>query len=164
MHPRKAERLQMTRKLILLATLILALGVISGGIAIAAGGGAGPQAGTTTVETGEDESGKAENGEGAKAENGNGGQAEDESGEQSESDESGETSESSDSEERLTDPAAKKAADAAVAATGGGTVTSVERDDGDAGYEVEIRKADGSEAQVQLDTSFKVRQTTGDDD
>lgn len=67
------------------------------------------------------------------------------------------------SDESLTGEAATKASDAALAATGGGTVLAVESDDGNAGYEVEIRKTDGSETEVELDKSFKVVQREVDD-
>lgn len=47
--------------------------------------------------------------------------------------------------------------------TGGVTVLAVETDDGNAGYEVEIRRSDGSEVEVELDTSFKVVPRAADD-
>jgi hypothetical protein len=142
-HPDRRDVIN--RKLALLAALILALGVLSGGIAIAAGGGAGPQAGAPAgSETGQDD-------DGAEAEDADARQDDDGAGEK-------------DADESLTGSSAEKAANAALEVVGGGTVLGVERDDGNAGYEVEIRKADGSEAEVQLDTSFNVRQSAGGDD
>lgn len=70
-----------------------------------------------------------------------------------------------------TDDRALSAADreqaerAALAETGGGTVTSTEADDL-TGYEVEVRQADGTEVDVHLDESFEVvsTRTDGPDD
>ena len=46
---------------------------------------------------------------------------------------------------------------AAVQAVGGGTLIDVEAgDDGDAAYEAEVRKADGTEVEVTLDKDLKV--------
>lgn len=59
---------------------------------------------------------------------------------------------------------AVKAADAALATTGGGTVTGVETDDNGAGYEVEVRKSDGSAVEVQLGNDFQPRADEADDD
>ena len=53
---------------------------------------------------------------------------------------------------------------AALAHTGGGTVTETEIGDGDAAYEVEVRLADGSQIEVQLDESFAVISSEADDD
>ena len=66
-----------------------------------------------------------------------------------------------DSEESLTGPDAQKAKSAAIAAVGGGgTVTEVERDDGDGTsggvYEVEVTRDDGSQVDVHLDRNFDV--------
>jgi hypothetical protein len=71
-----------------------------------------------------------------------------------------------DSEEQVTGPAADRAGAAAVRAAGGGTVLEVERQDGDGGgaYEVEVRRADGSEVEVHLDASFEPVGTAADDD
>ncbi len=63
----------------------------------------------------------------------------------------------------LTGSSADKAAEAALATTVAGTVLAVESDDGGAGYEVEIRKSDGSEVEVELDKSFSVTQCPDDD-
>jgi uncharacterized membrane protein YkoI len=67
-----------------------------------------------------------------------------------------------DREEAAVDETARRrASDAALAETGGGTVTSVEHD-GD-GYEVEVTSADGTEWDVDLDGSFAVRRAARDD-
>ena len=62
------------------------------------------------------------------------------------------------------DEDAGKAATAALATTGGGTVTGVESDDDGAGYEGEVRKGDGSTVEVQLGKDFQARADAGDDD
>lgn len=64
-----------------------------------------------------------------------------------------------DSEGSISPADAEKAKAAALKIAGGGTVQDVEMgDDGNPGwYEVEIRKADGSEVKVQLDASFNER-------
>ena len=67
-----------------------------------------------------------------------------------------------DSEESLTGPDAQKAKSAAIAAVGGGTLTEVERDDGDDGYgtsgvyEVEVEREDGTQLEVHLDGDYDV--------
>jgi uncharacterized membrane protein YkoI len=67
-----------------------------------------------------------------------------------------------DSEEGLTGPDAQKAKSAAIAAVGSGTISEVERDDGDDGYgtsgvyEVEVTRNDGSELEVHLDGDYDV--------
>jgi len=67
-----------------------------------------------------------------------------------------------DSEEQATGPEAEKAKSAAIAAVGGGTVTEVERDDGDDGYgtsglyEVEVKREDGTQLEVHLDGDYDV--------
>jgi len=72
----------------------------------------------------------------------------------------------SDSEERLTGPDAQKAKSAAVAAVGGGTLTGVERDDGNGSgvYEVEVKRDDGSQVEVHLDGDYKVVGQEADED
>jgi hypothetical protein len=57
-----------------------------------------------------------------------------------------------------------RATAAALAHVGKGTVTEAESEDGGNTYEVEIRLRDGSEVEVQLDSSFEVTGTEGDDD
>ncbi len=76
-----------------------------------------------------------------------------------------------DSEERLTGPDAQKAKSAAIAAVGGGTLTEVERDDGDDGYgtsggvyEVEVTRDDGSQVEVHLDGDYDVVGQEADED
>ena len=76
-----------------------------------------------------------------------------------------------DSEKQLTGPEAEKAKSAAIAAVGGGTVTEVERDDGDDGYgtsggvyEVEVKREDGSQLEVHLDGDYNVVGQEADED
>jgi hypothetical protein len=70
------------------------------------------------------------------------------------------------SDEPVTGPAAAKASSAALEATGGGTVLGIERQDGDGPgvFEVEVRRADGSQVDLQLDARFRPVGTTADDD
>jgi hypothetical protein len=69
-------------------------------------------------------------------------------------------------DESVTGPDAEKAKSAAVQAVGGGSVTEVEHQDGDGGgvYEVEVKRADGSQVEVDLDGAFHPVGTAGDDD
>ncbi len=97
----------MTRKLVLIAVIVLALGGLSAGIAIAAGGGG---------------------------------------------------------EEPLTGPNLEKATSAALAHTGGGSVTETETGDDGAAYSVEVRLDDGSQVEVNLDENFEVIGQEADDD
>ena len=75
-----------------------------------------------------------------------------------------------DSEEQVTGPDAQQAKSAAVAAVGGGTVTEVERDDGDDGYgtsgvyEVEVTRDGGSQLEVHLDGDYDVVGQEADED
>jgi uncharacterized membrane protein YkoI len=76
-----------------------------------------------------------------------------------------------DSEEQLTGTGVKKAKSAAIAVVGGGTVTEVERDDGDDGYgtsgvyyEVEVARDDGSQLEVHLDGAYNVVGQEADED
>jgi uncharacterized membrane protein YkoI len=75
-----------------------------------------------------------------------------------------------DSEEQVTGPEAEKAKSAAIAAVGGGTLTEVERDDGDDGYgtssvyEVEVKRDDGSQVEVHLDGDYNVVGQEADED
>jgi uncharacterized membrane protein YkoI len=75
-----------------------------------------------------------------------------------------------DSEEQATGPEAEKAKSAAIAAVGGGTVTEVERNDGDDGYgtsgvyEVAVTREDGSQVEVHLDGDYNVVGQEADDD
>ena len=56
----------------------------------------------------------------------------------------------------ITGDALTKASEAALARTGGGTVTDTEQGDNEAFYDVEVTRADGSVVDVQLDQNFKV--------
>jgi uncharacterized membrane protein YkoI len=75
-----------------------------------------------------------------------------------------------DSEEQVTGSDAEKAKSAAIAAVGGGTLTEVERDDGDDGYgtsgvyEVEVTRDDGSQVEVHLDGDYNVVGQQADED
>jgi hypothetical protein len=61
--------------------------------------------------------------------------------------------------------AAQRASAAALRAAGGGTVTEVEvADEGERGFEVGVRRTDGSFVEVHLDTAFQVRSVQRDDD
>ena len=76
----------------------------------------------------------------------------------------GQENEARDSDESLTGSSARQAADAALRATGGGTVLEAERgDDPGAAYEVEVRKTDGSIVEVMLDGDLKVIGQATDD-
>ena len=70
------------------------------------------------------------------------------------------------SEEQLTGPEAEKAKSAAIEAVGGGTVTEVERDDGDGtgAFEVEVTRDDGSQLEVHLDGDYNVVGQVPDED
>jgi uncharacterized membrane protein YkoI len=96
----------MTRKLVLLAAVVV-LAVVTAGIAIAAGG---------------------------------------------------------DDEQPLTGSTLERATAAALAHTGGGTVTETEVGDDGAAYEVEVRLANGRQVEVSLDESFQVVGQEADDD
>ncbi|MDK3256459.1 hypothetical protein [Blastococcus capsensis] len=68
-------------------------------------------------------------------------------------------------DEQATGPDRDQAGAAALEAAGGGTVTEVEvADEGDTGYEVEVRLDDGSFVEVALDESFTVVSVENDDD
>jgi uncharacterized membrane protein YkoI len=71
-----------------------------------------------------------------------------------------------DSEEQLTGPDAEKAKSAAIAAAGGGTVSEVERDDGNGtgAFEVEVTREDGSQLEVHLDSDYNVVGRQADED
>ena len=69
-----------------------------------------------------------------------------------------------DSGEQVTGPDAEKAKSAALAAVGGGTVTEVERDDGTAAFEVEVKRDDGSQVEVHLDRDLNVVGQEADED
>ena len=61
-------------------------------------------------------------------------------------------------------PAADRATAAALKAAGGGEVLEVEAGDDGAAYGVEVRKADGSVVEIQLDGDFNVTGEEADDD
>jgi hypothetical protein len=69
-----------------------------------------------------------------------------------------------DSEAPVTGPALERASDAALEATGGGTVTETEVGDEESYYEVEVRLDDGSQVDVQLDRGFNVVGEASDDE
>ena len=69
-----------------------------------------------------------------------------------------------DDDEPLQGDAKDRAVAAALASTGGGTVTETEAGDDGAAYDVEVRKADGSQVEVQLDADFHVIGSAVDDD
>jgi hypothetical protein len=69
------------------------------------------------------------------------------------------------SDEAVKGPEADRAGAAAVKHTGGGRVLGVEReDDGRAGYEVEVRQADGRVMEVDVDANGAVTGSSLDDD
>ena len=68
-------------------------------------------------------------------------------------------------DEDATGPSADRAKAAGVRAAGGGSAVGVERsDERKDGWEVEVRKADGSTLEVQLDASFRKISAEPDDD
>ena len=69
-----------------------------------------------------------------------------------------------DDDRPLTGTSLEKATAAALAHTGGGTVTETEVGDDGAAYGVEIRLADGRQVEVNLDESFVVIGQESDDD
>lgn len=68
--------------------------------------------------------------------------------------------------ESVTGAEGERAARAALAAAGGGTVLEVERQDGDGAgiYEVEVRRTDGTEVEIHLDGQFRAVGSASDDD
>lgn len=64
----------------------------------------------------------------------------------------------------ITGEALERATEAALAATGGGTVVETEQGDEESFYEVEVRKLDGTSVDVQLDEDFQLVEITDDDD
>jgi len=67
-------------------------------------------------------------------------------------------------ERPISGDALQKASDAALEHTGGGRVTGTEVGDEESLYEVEVTLDDGRQVDVQLDESFAVVGTEGDDD
>ncbi len=66
-------------------------------------------------------------------------------------------------EQSITGAALEKARAAALAETGGGRVTGTEVDDEESKYEVEVTLENGRQVDVQLDESFTVVGTEGED-
>jgi hypothetical protein len=69
-----------------------------------------------------------------------------------------------DDDEPITGQAYDRAVEAALAHTGGGTVTETEMGDDGAAYSVEVRLEDGSQVEVNLDKDFNVVGDEPDDD
>lgn len=69
-----------------------------------------------------------------------------------------------DDEEPLTGSTYDRAVEAALEATGGGTVTETEAGDDGAAYGVEVRLDDGTQVEVNLDENFNVIGQEQDDD
>jgi hypothetical protein len=69
-----------------------------------------------------------------------------------------------DDDQPLTGTALERASEAALAHTGGGTVTETEAGDDGAAYSVEVRLDDGSQVEVNLDAGFNVIGQEADDD
>jgi uncharacterized membrane protein YkoI len=67
-------------------------------------------------------------------------------------------------DQAITGSALKKASSAALDHTNGGKVTGTEVGDEESYYEVEVTRPDGSQVDVQLDHSFDVVGSEGDDD
>jgi len=67
------------------------------------------------------------------------------------------------SDTAISGDALAKATEAALASTGGGTVTGSEVGDEESMYEVEVT-IDGSQVDVQLDENFRVVATEGDEE
>jgi uncharacterized membrane protein YkoI len=68
------------------------------------------------------------------------------------------------SEKSITGSARDKASAAALKHTGGGRVTETEVGDEESYYEVEVKRSDGSQVDVQLDRGFNVISGQADDD
>ena len=68
----------------------------------------------------------------------------------------GDGSDPGETETPITGSALQEASAAALAHTGGGTVTGTEVGDEESYYEVEVTLADGSQVDVQLDEGFAV--------
>lgn len=69
-----------------------------------------------------------------------------------------------DDDEPLRGEVRGRAAAAALEHAGGGTVVETEVGDDGAAYEVEVRRPDGTQIEVQLDDAFDVVGTERDDD
>ncbi len=64
----------------------------------------------------------------------------------------------------ITGTALSQASKAALAETGGGTVTQTEIDDEEGYYEIEVKLDDGTSVDVHLDKSFNVLDSKADSD
>jgi uncharacterized membrane protein YkoI len=62
----------------------------------------------------------------------------------------------------ITGPALKKASAIAIDHVGGGTVTATELQDEEGYYEIEVKRDDGSQVDVHLDSHFNVLDSSGD--
>src|SRR5262245_50317758 len=62
----------------------------------------------------------------------------------------------------ITGPALGKASAIAIDEVGGGRVTGTELQDEEGYYEIEVRRADGSQVDVHLDSHFNVLNARGD--
>lgn len=71
---------------------------------------------------------------------------------------------SDDNDQPLSGTTLERATEAALAHTGGGEVVETEVGDDGAAYDVEVRIADGSVVEVNLDSSFRVTGQEADDD
>jgi uncharacterized membrane protein YkoI len=70
-----------------------------------------------------------------------------------------------DSDEQVTGPDADRAKRAALESVGGGRVVGVEHeDDGRAGWEIEVKRSDGSEVEVHLNQNLERVGLESDDD
>ena len=69
-----------------------------------------------------------------------------------------------DDDRPLTGATLERATDAALAHTGGGTVTETEIGDDGAAYSVEVKLADGRQVEVNLDERYNVIGQEQDDD
>jgi hypothetical protein len=74
------------------------------------------------------------------------------------------TGASGDDDQSLSGDVMERATAAALAHTGGGTVTETEAGDDGAAYSVEVRLANGREVEVNLDGNFMVIAEETDDD
>jgi uncharacterized membrane protein YkoI len=69
-----------------------------------------------------------------------------------------------DDDQPLTGSELQRATASALAHTGGGTVTETEVGDDGAAYGVEVRLADGTQVEIQLDSSFEAIGKEADED
>ncbi len=151
--------------ILIAAVAIVALSI--GGATIAGAQGGGSTSGAEAADQ-PDATGGAE---GRDDDAGEKGEADD-GGEKGEADDGGEKGEGRDdgdekgeADEQITGPTGKRASAAAREATGGGRVTEVQAaDEGDGGYEVKVKRSDGSFVEVAVDPDFTVVSVEEDDD